>query len=91
MDPPGSVAARRTAPVAPVVVAAGLISVALVFTLPAHLPSVRLTTVAGAALVIVLAVLRRLSLQEYDRLIEAEQRLSERTCELESSNQRLEA
>ena len=72
------------------VVAAGLVSVVLVFTLPAVLPSVRLTTIAGAALVIVIAMLRqRQSMQEYDRLLAAEQRLNERTCELEESNERL--
>jgi two-component system, sensor histidine kinase and response regulator len=69
------------------VVGAGVISVSLVWILPNVLPSVRITTVAGAAIVIVLAALRQnLSLQEYDRVIAAEQRLSERTRELESTN-----
>ena len=72
------------------VVGAGVISVALVWILPNVLTSVRITTVAGAAIVIILAALRQnLSLQEYDRLIAAEQRLSERTRELEASNMRL--
>jgi signal transduction histidine kinase/CheY-like chemotaxis protein len=73
------------------VVAAGVISVSLVWILPNVLHSVRMTTVIGAALVIVLAALRQnLTLHEYDRLIAAEERLGERTRELEGSNQRLE-
>ncbi len=72
------------------VVGAGVISVSLVWMLPNVLASVRITTVVGAAIVIILAALRQnLSLQEYDRLIAAEQRLSERTRELEGSNLRL--
>jgi signal transduction histidine kinase/CheY-like chemotaxis protein len=72
------------------VVAAGVISVALVWILPNVLMSVRITTVAGVAVVIILAALRQnLSLHEYDRLIDAERRLSERTRELESSNRQL--
>ena len=72
------------------VVGAGVISVATVWMLPNVLASVRITTVVGAAAVIVLAALRQnLSLQEYDRLIAAEHRLSERTRELEASNDRL--
>ncbi len=60
--------------------------------LPNVLASVRFTTFAEAAIVIILAALRQnLSLQEYDRLIAAEQRLSERTRELETSNSRLAA
>ena len=56
------------------------------------LPSVRITTIVGAAVAIVLATLRQnLSLQEYDRLIAAEQRLRERTRELEGGNARLAA
>ena len=52
----------------------------------------KITTIAGAAVVIVLATLRQsLSLQEYDRLIAAEQHLRERTRELEGSNARLAA
>ena len=74
------------------VVALSVISVAIVWILPDVLVSVRITTVTGAAVVIVLAALRQnLSLQEYDRLIAAEQRLSERTRELESSNSQLAA
>ncbi len=72
------------------VVGAGVISVSLVWMLPNVLASVRITTVVGAAIVIILAALRQnLSLHEYDRLIAAEQRLSERTRELEGSNLRL--
>ena len=74
------------------VVGAGVISVSLVWMLPNVLASVRITTLAGAAVVIILAALRQnLSLHEYDRLIAAEQRLSERTRELETSNSRLAA
>jgi two-component system, sensor histidine kinase and response regulator len=75
-----------------IVVAAGVISIALVLALPNVRDSVKLTTIVGAAVVIVLATLRQsLSLQEYDRLIAAEQRLSERTRDLEGSNARLAA
>jgi signal transduction histidine kinase/CheY-like chemotaxis protein len=71
---------------------AGVISLALVWALPNVLASVKVTTIAGAAVVIVLATLRQnLSLQEYDRLIAAEQHLRERTRELEGSNTRLAA
>jgi signal transduction histidine kinase/DNA-binding response OmpR family regulator len=74
-----------------VVVAAGVISLALVWALPL-VASVKITTIAGATVVIVLATLRQsLSLQEYDRLIAAEQHLRERTRELEASNVRLGA
>jgi len=74
-----------------IVVAAGVISLALVWALPV-LASVKITTIAGATVVIVLATLRQtLSLQEYDRLIAAEQHLRERTRELEGSNARLAA
>ena len=73
------------------VVATGVISVAIVWILPNVLSSVRITTVVGAAVVIILAALRQnLSLQEYDRLLAAEHRLSERTRQLESTNTRLE-
>jgi signal transduction histidine kinase/CheY-like chemotaxis protein len=72
------------------VVAAGVISVALVWILPNVLMSVRVTTVVGVAVVIILAALRQnLSLHEYDRLIDAERRLSERTRELEATNEQL--
>jgi signal transduction histidine kinase/CheY-like chemotaxis protein len=74
------------------VVAAGVISLALVWALPNVQASVRITTIAGATVVIVLATLRQaLSLQEYDRLIATEQRLRERTRDLEASNARLAA
>lgn len=75
-----------------IVVAASVISLALVWSLPNVLSSVKITTIAGATAVIVLATLRQtLSLQEYDRLIAAEQHLRERTRELEGSNARLAA
>jgi signal transduction histidine kinase/CheY-like chemotaxis protein len=75
-----------------IVVAAGVISLALVWALPNVLASVKITTIAGATVVIVLATLRQSrSLQEYDRLIAAEQHLRERTRELEGSNARLAA
>ena len=75
-----------------IVVAAGVISLSLVWALPNVLASVRITTIAGAAVAIALATLRQnLSLQEYDRLIAAEQHLRERTRELEGSNVRLAA
>jgi signal transduction histidine kinase/DNA-binding response OmpR family regulator len=75
-----------------IVVAAAVISLALVWALP-HVPaSVKVTTIVGATVVIILAMLRQnLSLQEYDRLIAAEQHLRERTRELEGSNARLAA
>ena len=72
------------------VVGAAVISVALVWVLPNVLPSVKLATVGGAALVTVLAAVRQnLSLLEHDRLVAAEQHLSERTRELQASNSRL--
>jgi len=72
------------------VVGAAVISVALVWILPDVLPSVKIATVGGATLVIVLAVARQnLSLQELDRLVAAERHLSERTRELQASNSRL--
>jgi signal transduction histidine kinase len=53
---------------------------------------VKITTIAGATVVIVLAMLRQsLSLQEYDRLIAAKQHLRKRTRELEGSKVRLGA
>jgi two-component system, sensor histidine kinase and response regulator len=74
------------------VVGAAVISVALVWLLPDVLPSVKLATVCGGALVIVLAALRQnLSLLEHDRLVAAERHLSERTRELQASNSRLAA
>jgi signal transduction histidine kinase/CheY-like chemotaxis protein len=72
------------------VVGAAVISVALVWILPDVLPSVKLATECGAAVVTVLAALRQnLSLLEHDRLVAAEQHLSERTRELQASNTRL--
>jgi len=72
------------------VVGAAVVSVALVWTLPHVLPSVKLATECGAALVTVLAALRQnLSLLEHDRLVAAEQHLSESTRELQASNSRL--
>jgi signal transduction histidine kinase/ActR/RegA family two-component response regulator len=74
------------------VVAAGVISLSLVWALPSVLTSVKITTIVGAAVAIVLATLRQnLSLQEYDRLIVAEQHLRDRSRELEGSNARLAA
>jgi len=71
-------------------VGAAVISVALVWMLPNVLQSVKLATVGGAALVTVLAAVRQnLSLLEHDRLVAAEQHLSERTRELQASNSRL--
>jgi competence protein ComGC len=60
------------------VVGAAVISVALVWILPNVLPSVKLATEGGAALVTVLAALRQnLSMLEHDRLVAAEQHLIE--------------
>ena len=71
-------------------VGAAVISVALVWILPNVLPSVTLATVVGAALVTVLAAVRQnLSMLEHDRLVAAEQHLSESTRELQASNSRL--
>lgn len=73
------------------VVAVAVISVALVWALPDVLRSVQLATVGGAAIVIALAVARQsLSLHEHDRLVAAEQHLTERTHDLRASNARLE-
>src|SRR6202035_5684058 len=72
------------------VVGAAVVSVALVWILPHVLPSAKFATEGGAALVTVLAALRQnLSLLEHDRLVAAEQHLSERTRELQASNSRL--
>ena len=71
-------------------VGAAVISVAVVWLVPDVLSSVKLATVGGAALVTVLAAARQnLSLLELDRLVAAEQHLSERTRELQASNSRL--
>ena len=75
-----------------IVVAAGVISLALVWALPNLLASVKITTIAGATVVIILATVRQsLTLQEYDRLLAAERHLRERTRELEGSNASLAA
>ena len=72
------------------VVGAAVVTIALVWIIPNVLSSVKLATVGGAALVTVLAALRQnLSLLEHDRLVAAEQHLSERTRELQASNSRL--
>jgi len=72
------------------VVGAAVISIALVWVLPNVSRTVQLATVLGAALVTVLAVARQnLSLLEHDRLVAAEQHLSERTHDLQASNSRL--
>jgi signal transduction histidine kinase/CheY-like chemotaxis protein len=72
------------------VVGAAAISVALVWILPNVLSSVKIATVCGAALITVLAVARQnLSLLELDRLVAAEQHLSDRSRELQASNSRL--
>ena len=69
------------------VVGAAVISVTLVWALPNVLTSVKFATVGGAVLVTVLAAARQnLSLLERDRLVAAEQHLSERTRELQASN-----
>jgi signal transduction histidine kinase/CheY-like chemotaxis protein len=69
------------------VVGAAVVTVALVWMIPSVLTSVRLATIGGAAVVTVLAALRQnLSLLEHDRLVAAEQHLSERTRELQASN-----
>jgi hypothetical protein len=74
------------------VVGAAVISVAVVWILPNVLSSVKLATVGGAALVILLAAFRQnLSLLEYDRLVAAEQHLRERSRELQASNSHLES
>ena len=68
-------------------VGASVISVALVWALVDVQPIVQLATICGATIVIVLAATRQtLSLSEHDRLVAAEQHLSERTRELQASN-----
>jgi signal transduction histidine kinase/CheY-like chemotaxis protein len=68
-------------------VGASVISVALVWALGDVQPIVQLATICGATIVIVLAATRQtLSLSEHDRLVAAEQHLSERTRELQASN-----
>jgi signal transduction histidine kinase/CheY-like chemotaxis protein len=74
------------------VVGAAVISIALVWIIPNVRSSVKLATIGGAALITVLAALRQnLSLLEHDRLVAAEQHLSERTRELQATNTRLAA
>ena len=74
------------------VVGAAVISITLVWALPGVLASVKLATVVGAALVTGLAAARQnLSLLEHDRLVAAEQHLSELTHELRASNANLVA
>jgi signal transduction histidine kinase/DNA-binding response OmpR family regulator len=74
------------------VVAVAVVSVTAVWSLPDVLSSVKLATVGGSAIVTMLAAARQnLSLQEHDRLVAAERRLSDRTEELQSSNARLAA
>ena len=74
------------------IVAAGVFGLAALWVLPNVITSVRITTVAGTAIVMLLTTLRQsMSLQEYDRLIAAERRLYDRTRELEASNGRLKA
>jgi signal transduction histidine kinase/ActR/RegA family two-component response regulator len=69
------------------VMGTAMLSVALAWILPNVLASVKLATVMGAALVAVLAAVRQnLSLLEHDRLVVAEQTLSERSRELQASN-----
>lgn len=72
-------------------IAAAVVSIAIVWVVPNVLRSVQLATLCGAAVVIVLAVIRQnMSLLEHDRLVAAERDLRERTRELRASNERLE-
>jgi signal transduction histidine kinase/ActR/RegA family two-component response regulator len=71
-------------------VAMAVVSLAIVWAVPDVLRSVQLATVAGAVVVIVLAVIRQsMSLLEHDRLVAAERDLRERTRELRASNEQL--
>jgi len=73
-----------------VTIAAAVVALAIVWAVPNVLRSVQLATVAGAAVVIVLAVIRQnMSLLEHDRLVAAERDLRERTRELRASNEQL--
>jgi hypothetical protein len=68
------------------IVAAGVFGLAVLWVLPNVITSVRITTVVGTAVVMLLTALRQsMSLQEYDRLIAAERRLNDRTRELEAT------
>jgi signal transduction histidine kinase/ActR/RegA family two-component response regulator len=71
-------------------IAAAVVTLAIVWAVPDVMRSVQLATVAGAAVVIVLAVIRQsMSLLEHDRLVAAERDLRERTRELRASNEQL--
>jgi signal transduction histidine kinase/ActR/RegA family two-component response regulator len=71
-------------------VAMAVVTLAIVWAVPDVLRSVQLATVVGAAVVIVLAVIRQsMSLLEHDRLVAAERDLRERTRELRASNEQL--
>ncbi|HKR36887.1 MAG TPA: ATP-binding protein [Steroidobacteraceae bacterium] len=73
-----------------ITIAAAVVSVAIVWAVPDVLRSVQLATMAGAAIVTVLAFVRQnMSLLEHDRLVTAERDLRERTRELHASNERL--
>jgi signal transduction histidine kinase/ActR/RegA family two-component response regulator len=73
-----------------ITIAAAVVSLAIVWAVPDVLRSVQLATVAGAVVVIVLAVIRQnMSLLEHDRLVAAERDLRERTRELRASNEQL--
>jgi CheY-like chemotaxis protein len=73
-----------------ITIGAAVVSVAIVWAVPDVLRSVQLATMAGAAIVTVLAFLRRnMSLLEHDRLVAAERDLREPTRELHASNERL--
>jgi signal transduction histidine kinase len=73
-----------------ITIAAAVVTVAIVWAAPSVPPSVQIATMAGAAIVTVLAVVRQnMSLLEHDRLVAAERDLRERTHELHASNERL--
>jgi Signal transduction histidine kinase len=73
-----------------ITIAAAVVTVAIVWAAPNVPPSVQIATMAGAAIVTVLAVVRQnMSLLEHDRLVAAERDLRERTHELHASNERL--
>jgi signal transduction histidine kinase/AmiR/NasT family two-component response regulator len=71
-------------------VAMAVVTLAIVWAVPDVRRSVQLATIMGAAVVIVLAVIRQsMSLLEHDRLVAAERDLRERTRELRASNEQL--
>ncbi len=73
-----------------ITIAAAVVTVAIVWAAPNVPSSVQIATMAGAAIVTVLAVVRQnMSLLEHDRLVAAERDLRERTHELHASNERL--